>query len=59
MQPTAPPKTARGSEGMAAIAYWIACMGFHEGGWSFWHSLFWPYYLAKATARRADREGGA
>jgi len=43
---------------MAWIAYWIVCMGFFDGGWSFWRSLWWPYYLAKATARRTGQGGG-
>ncbi len=40
---------------MAGFAYWLAIMGFNAAGWTFWRSLWWPYYLARRAAQ--DREG--
>lgn len=40
---------------MTALAYTLASAGFREAGWSFWQSLWWPYYLAKSLASREDR----
>jgi hypothetical protein len=39
---------------MTAIIYCMFAAGFIEAGWTFWQSIWWPYYLAKKIGAQAQ-----